>query len=84
MKIKIIAGYNETFEKEYKEFDAENNLSCIFDYIFQYKEELYTKIVNEKDITKRQMMYAKIKHIEKILVYYKDLSTFLHYEATAL
>jgi len=84
MKIKIVAGYDEVFEKDYKEYHAENDLACTFEYLYQYKHELVEKSLREPDMIKVDVINAKIKHIEKILVYYKDLSTFLHYQDTAL
>ena len=84
MKIRIIAGYNEIFEKEYEEHHAENDLACTFEYLYQYKNELVEKSLREPDMIKVEVINAKIKHIEKILVYYKDLSTFLHYQDIGL
>ena len=43
MKIKIVTGYNEVFEKEYKgesNFKISNQLAKLFEYTFQYKIQL--------------------------------------------
>lgn len=87
MKIKIVAGYNEVFEKEYKgksNFKTSNQLSKLFEYTFQYKIQLLKQLNDETNIVKQEIIKAKIKDIEKILIDNQDLSTFLHYDATAL
>ena len=87
MKIRIEGAYNEVFEKEWKgetTFEAENQLSVIADYLFQYKCELLQKANKETDETKKTIIFAKICHIEEILTNHADMFTFLHKSATAL
>ena len=81
------AAYGERFEKEWRgdaTFKAENQLSVIADYLFQYKNELLAKTKTETNETKKTIMFAKITDIEEILTGHADLFTFLHGSVTAL
>jgi len=83
MKIKINGCY-EDFEKTYDGFKISHQLSKLFEYTFQYKQELLKKLESEHDSMKTNIIKAKIKDIETIFADNKDLSTFLYDDATAL
>jgi len=86
--MKLSIRYRNTswgdFEKDYEDGNPENDLACLFEYSYQYQAELGRKWNIETNIVKKDMILAKLNHIQKILERYKEFRHFLMLEANAL
>jgi hypothetical protein len=86
--MKLSIRYRNTswgdFEKDYENDNPENDLACLFEYVYQHQFELWKKWNLETNTVKRDMILAKMNHIRKILERYKEFSEFLMLEANAL